>query len=40
MKTQKVDYPQTLSDYNNSLTIAGKILTGKEFRRLKRKNKK
>jgi hypothetical protein len=33
-------YQLTLSEYNESRTIAFSILTGKEYRRMRRKNKK
>lgn len=32
--------PRTLSEYNNSLYTSDGILTGREFRRLRRKNRR
>ena len=37
MKTKEIQIPQTLREYNCSRLSVDKILTGKEFRRLKRK---
>ncbi|MDA3778829.1 MAG: hypothetical protein PF487_01115 [Bacteroidales bacterium] len=37
---EKISKPKTLSEYNNSLLRDDNRLTGKEFRRLRRKNKK
>ena len=34
------ELPRTLKQYNNSVLLPIDILTGKEFRRLKRKKKK
>lgn len=33
------ELPRTLKEYNNSVLVPFDILTGKEFRRLKRKRK-
>jgi len=40
MKNQNLDSRwNSLNDYNNSVTLPSDIVTGKEFRRMKRKNK-
>ena len=36
----RIEKANNLSDYNKSVLLSVDILTGKEFRRLRRKNKK
>ena len=37
MVTKEINRPTTLKEYNQSLLTDDKLLSGKEFRRLKRK---
>ena len=38
MKRETVDFPNTVHEYNRGLSMADRVLTGKEFRRLRRGN--